>query len=481
MVTIAKCVDHNRDLELICCECLVLVCSFCVPHHQGHPFVEASDQIDYFQNQLDKTNAQISSKMDYSDTLAATIDGVSNLSKDLKDFIVELEEESKSPALKQKEKVDQQISLEFKKRDRLISLIQRYQPTIVDTHTTANPNIKTIQQPNQTIQLDEPLYKLVDNTSQIENIKKDIKSSFKLEFIPSKRQKQQLQQQLNQIHYILSMDRAGSPTIITLPNSIDIKAKNEEIFTMQSLDVKAPRWSYTSIIAVGDYIYNFGGIGMFAKSNRYQRFNLVSMTIDIDEEMTGLSPVSFLSTCYDGNSYIYILDSYMNTEETNIIRYNIHSLQFERFTTTMCKGDVDLSFFYSGDLFSFGSTSGSLLRFNVETKKTTVVPVESSKIITYSNSSACCHDGKGGIYALKEKKFFYINVDTCEIKKLDYTFLKTNARLQYHRVSETEAYIYCLQGAAKSFVYSVANNQWKQILSGDTKDRLICASIIYNR
>ncbi|EFA77866.1 hypothetical protein PPL_09366 [Heterostelium album PN500] len=309
-------------------------------------------------------------------------------------------------------------------------------------------------------------YQLIINNEQINQIKNQIQSSFKLISNPS-------QQNQNKQSYIFSTDRKNKISIINITDRNNIYFEQQDI----DLGMEMNRYStaFNSIVKAGDFIYLFGG--NTASCNKFIRYSINTKTVVINE-MKGVDPCQYLSACYDGQDHIYLFDGNGKPKPV-IYRYNIHDSTFERYSTI----EIDTNyhhptFLYKDYIYSFAPFTKKILKFDIHTKKTIELPIEVSKI---SYPSAACTDGNGNIYIYSKTELQRINIETNEIKSLDNSKININNdyNLIFLKSNDGQSYIYSVQGKDRNFVFSLGNNKWESILQNDQSDRSSCANIFY--
>ncbi|EFA86514.1 hypothetical protein PPL_00309 [Heterostelium album PN500] len=265
-------------------------------------------------------------------------------------------------------------------------------------------------------------------------------------------------------NYIFSVDRSNRLSLISIPTG------NNQVHKIHSIrgDIN-DAWSYNSTVCVGKYIYSFGGAGLLS-SNKYQRFSLESMSIDISGTMTSIKPTTFISACYDGNKYIYLLDGF-GKENTEVYRYDIETMKFECYSTLFLYGGChELSFFYQNQMYTVQTTG--IRKIDPFTKSCIELPrLDNTQFTKYISmeSTAVCEDGKGNIYTHSGSKFIVLNLNTNEIREL--TPAKDLLMVDHRMIYTSNNYIYVLQGLFFNYRYSIDNDKWESILQDDKSER----------
>ncbi|EFA77889.1 hypothetical protein PPL_09389 [Heterostelium album PN500] len=177
-------------------------------------------------------------------------------------------------------------------------------------------------------------YRFIVHNEQVDQIKNQIRSSFKLTSIQSHKQS-----------YIFSTDRNNKISIINITDRNNIHFEEQDI--IMAMEISYP--PYNSIVKVGDFIYLFGGTLM--NCNTYIRYSINTKTVVI-EEMKGVDACQYLSACYDGQDHIYLFDGSAK-HKTDIYRYNINNSTFERYSTIEIDTNYHhLTFLFKGYIYS---------------------------------------------------------------------------------------------------------------------------------
>ncbi|EFA74807.1 hypothetical protein PPL_11840 [Heterostelium album PN500] len=327
------------------------------------------------------------------------------------------------------------------------------------------------------------IYSLRVKREAIDSIKSVLKSSLVLQ-VHVKRPVDETNKR-----YIFSTDHTKNVNRVAL---IDITSAQTTQYTIEYLkDVEMEDWwSFNSAVRVGDYVYRFGG--GFVRSNRYQRFSLLTRSFDLDEPMGDAETSSYVSVCYDGHDHIYLLDGSFR-DSTQVTRYTVSTKQFEKCTVIPNTQFHHFSFYYNGLIYSvipnqkLVMTIDPTTNFQVWRHTLNVAPY-------FSKNHAYCTDGKGGLYMLSDLQFFYVNLVTKQTRKLqactirekqnifnklagNKTNVSANNQLLYSEGSNG-VLIYLLQGMENNYVYSVRNDTWISILNDDKSNREYCASVM---
>ncbi|EFA77746.1 hypothetical protein PPL_09403 [Heterostelium album PN500] len=320
---------------------------------------------------------------------------------------------------------------------------------------------------------EKTLFRFIINNQLINTVKNDINQSVKLSLID----RALFAQQQSMVTYLFSTDNECKISLIPIANFINGNIPFDSLKIEQVPIKSEDRWSFNSVIAIGDHIYKFGG-GL-RRSNRYQRFSISSRLIDIDAEMTGVGECNCISVCYDSKDYIYLLDGNIKSN-TIISRYHIRTHKFEKYATINNTSYHHLSFFYRGHLYSVIPIQKRIIKFDPVNFTTVNLAIDLLQHVP--NARISCFDGKGNIYIQSSTNFIRINIETAHVKMLSATKnISANNQLIYHQAGPNENNIYSLQGKDHNFVYSIETNKWNQILKDDQSDRSFCGSTIITK
>ncbi|EFA78832.1 hypothetical protein PPL_08296 [Heterostelium album PN500] len=352
----------------------------------------------------------------------------------------------------------------------------RYSINKIDDHSLLNVILEhnnTLKSNNHNnIKHNQPQqYQLITNDQQLNQIKSQLQSTFKLV------SQQQQQQQPKKQSYILSTDTTGKISVI------DITDHNNIHFTQQDIPTFNSTLYYYCCTIVGNHFYKFGSTGM-GRVLKYFRYSIDNQTFD-EIKMKGIEGCCAVSVCYDGKDHIYLMDGF-NKPILHIYRFNINSSTFEEYSTANISSQYyhHLTFHFNNCIYSFIPDAKKIVKFDIKTKKTVEfdLPIESQ----YLQQRAACTDGKGYLFFLSDTRFQQINIETNEITNLDRSTavianMKMNCHnLIYHQSNDQKRYIYSLQGKDKNFRYSFEHNKWESILQNDQSNRIHCANTLFH-
>ncbi|EFA79663.1 hypothetical protein PPL_07522 [Heterostelium album PN500] len=304
-------------------------------------------------------------------------------------------------------------------------------------------------------------YRLIVNNEQINQIKNQIQTSFKLS---SNQDKQS---------YIFSTDMDNKISILNITD------RNNIHFQQHDIDMKMydSFTAYNSIVKVGDFIYIFGG-GQNKKHNQFLKYSINTQEVVINE-MKGIDACQYLSACYDGQDHIYLFDGY-NKPKTDIYRYNINNSSFKRYSTIEINSNYhQFTFLFKGYIYTFTPELKKIFKFDFKRKEIVKLPIT----IPQNNSArAVCTDGNGNIYTQSDLGLHRINIETNQINLINITRIKfyNNHNMIYHQSDDGQNYIYSIEGDDRNFIFSFENNKWESILY-DESDRTLCANILYQQ
>ncbi|EFA75885.1 hypothetical protein PPL_10457 [Heterostelium album PN500] len=306
-------------------------------------------------------------------------------------------------------------------------------------------------------------YQLIVDNDQINKIKNQFQSSFKLKS--------------NQSHiiqpkqsYIFSTDKNNKISIINITD------RNNIHFEQQiKMEMKSSFAVFNSIVKVKDFIYIFGGAN-FGYS-KFIKYSINTKTLVINE-MKGVDHCQFLSACYDGQDHIYLLDG-VNKFITEIYRYEINNSAFEKYSTMVATSHQILTFIFKDYIYTVSGGTKKILMFDIR-KKTAV---ELQLRIPGNNVLAACTDGGGNIFMVSELGLQRINIETHEIKLFDNSIIGSHSYhdLVYHQSNDGQSFIYSIQGKRGNLMFSLENKKWESILQDDQCVRTDCATLFFQQ
>ncbi|EFA78315.1 myotubularin-related protein [Heterostelium album PN500] len=212
---------------------------------------------------------------------------------------------------------------------------------------------------------------------------------------------------VEEFDYIFSVAEDGHCSIFDLQKmTIDIiPAVTVTKYTLQSV-----------ICARDNSVYIFDG-----HPNRYYRFNMTTQRIDKSEPITGISWAYSITTCYDGDKYIYLTGGQSTSSNiSRVDRFNIETQQFEKLGSTGSKNFHALSFYHNDQVYIVANRDGkehllSLIAFNVKTHAVSIIIQD----MGFHISTDCiCFDGKELIYFVDYYNNFYCTSIVTKMKKL---------------------------------------------------------------
>ncbi|EFA79616.1 hypothetical protein PPL_07475 [Heterostelium album PN500] len=447
------CEIHKMSQEFICYDCNVLACSVCSLKHGRHSYDHIynikSKIKDYYnkddsvaptddneinnsnnnniigfkdiENSIQTTFNSLTLKVAEYEQLQQTEQEVSNKFKELHEFLIVEEYRLRKPIIESKQQLEQQIDKQIKimkslniptthtlfyfddQLDSKVNNNDHDHSLLNGTYLNINKTIK-INNNDDNQQTKPQQYQLIVNNEQINQIKNQIQSSFKLKSNHSNIQPKHKQS------YIFSTDMDNKISIINITNRDNIHF--EQGINMEMIyDSQA---AFNSTVKVGDFIYIFGGGRNNNKHNKFIKYSINTKAFVVNE-MKGVDPCKYLSACYDGQDHIYLFDGNTKTN-TDIYRFNINDSTFERYTTIEIKTEYhQLTFLFKDYIYTFTPNICKLFKFDMKSKTMVELPYK----IPDNSSRAACTDGNGNIYILSVLGLQRFKVETNEIKLLD--------------------------------------------------------------
>ncbi|EFA78759.1 hypothetical protein PPL_08220 [Heterostelium album PN500] len=231
--------------------------------------------------------------------------------------------------------------------------------------------------------------------------------------------------------------------------------------TIEELNIKNCFFaSYESMILVGDYIYIIGG---WHNRKKWYKFSIQSKSIEYTGDIEGIEIGDYVSICYDGKDYIYLVNGYESTsynieDRLNIDRFNINTMIFERYhqLSNHYKRQISTMIF-NNNLYSLAFNNKRML-FKLDLTSQTVTDIEID-----INTRTACYDDKGNFYihSKHNNRFIRFNVETNQTTNLiSLPEKEGDVFLMYHRMSPTSNYIYSFGGVDYgNFRYSIETDQ----------------------
>ncbi|EFA79579.1 hypothetical protein PPL_07630 [Heterostelium album PN500] len=298
-------------------------------------------------------------------------------------------------------------------------------------------------------------YQLTTNHHQLDQFKNQFQIIFKLKSLTHP----------NKPSFIFSTDTNHKLSIINITDRNNIHFD----YVIDIPEIEEAFLYYTAV-TVNENVYRFRGNNKPIKS--ILKYSTTTKAF-IPFQIKGIEVCGDPSVCYDDKDHIYLIYSITNStkdkDNSLIYRFNIHTLQFERYSTILkCVAHHHFIFHFKNCIYSVIPDAKKIIKFDIDTKITIDLPINLPK---YPKRAACT-DGKGNIYILSENRFERINIERYEVKQLDRSFFGIlSHRLVYHQANDNESYIYSLQGKNSNFMYSVELNKWEPILHNDQSSR----------
>ncbi|GAM18952.1 hypothetical protein SAMD00019534_021270 [Acytostelium subglobosum LB1] len=229
-----------------------------------------------------------------------------------------------------------------------------------------------------------------------------------------------------------------------------------------------------SVVAAGSNVYVFGGVDL----DTYGCLSLDDLKWQTPLPITTGEGGSGISTCFDGQKYIYLIGGSHNKNNlSRIDRFNVHSKKFRR-VGDIGQGRVgSLSFFHKDQVYIVGglrrqSDWRSILAFNTKTLKVSTF-MEDVGFKDWIVGS--CFDGTDLIYILdKAKNLFSISISTKHRKLLAVAPFQSDAIcsvvfVQNTQSAECKGLLYFLFGSKiGNQYYNVGNDSWAKADDNDT-------------
>ncbi|GAM26903.1 hypothetical protein SAMD00019534_100780 [Acytostelium subglobosum LB1] len=229
----------------------------------------------------------------------------------------------------------------------------------------------------------------------------------------------------------------------------------------------------------------FGGSSSPLTYSRYSLADRQWYTADIVGVIGGRS----MSTCYDGDKYIYLMGGIDNIKEWYSDRvdcYDIECQQFKHIGTLPYKlsnpsvayNKSTQSIIVVGKMDSVGNRYQEVLSFNLNTLKTSVI----IKDLKLNSMSVCAIDGHdGNVYVLNshDHTFKRYNLST---KRLTNLSTPPSSMASYYSTVLNDRLFNSLifiHFTTQSMRYSIKDDQWIQSSQAFTQsDDIVCACIL---
>ncbi|GAM20119.1 hypothetical protein SAMD00019534_032940 [Acytostelium subglobosum LB1] len=212
---------------------------------------------------------------------------------------------------------------------------------------------------------------------------------------------------------------------------------------------------YATVYASNN-VYVFGGT---ESPNTYSRLYLPELRWYNDLPITSIDGGQSISTCYDGDRHIYLVGGIINGYRSNRVdRFNIVTQQFSHVGSLPTPLNSAGVFFHSGKLYVIGgyhtndTQLGTILSFDVTTPHCDIHTYG----LNVGQSISHFFDGKD-IYLLSTNGFFRVNLASKEVKGL--TQPKST---DYHKLF-FDGKIRLLVGIGNNMEYSKESDNWKQL------------------
>ncbi|GAM25873.1 hypothetical protein SAMD00019534_090480 [Acytostelium subglobosum LB1] len=224
-----------------------------------------------------------------------------------------------------------------------------------------------------------------------------------------------------------------------------------------------PENSYHSSVYARGSIYSFGGLFL---PNVYTRYSLAEKKL-YQSYIVGANGGFFISVCFDGEKYIYLVGGADLDNEQNIVlsfdrvdRFNIETEQFQHVEQHLNFGPMAYSttFFHNNLLYIVNGYDIS--SFNVQTRVHTKITTHEVKHHTHS-----CYDGIDNVYTLSKSQFTRYTLSTKRRSQLRRSPINLE-HLMF--VYDGTGGILIIGGTGKNHRYSFQDNTWTLLNDNDT-------------
>ncbi|GAM19781.1 hypothetical protein SAMD00019534_029560 [Acytostelium subglobosum LB1] len=279
----------------------------------------------------------------------------------------------------------------------ILSMIQRVQQSMTNEHEVIKP------------------LKVNIKTAQIDDIKKQIQTSF----------------------VIIDQETYGPGIIITHSGiTISMLALKDNKWTSIKEKWSDRKCAFSSSVYARGHVYVFGGT-----------------------EAPSIKGGAYISTCYDGGKYIYLIGG---TDDTN--RVDCLNIETQAFSN-VGKLPVEMTSYPASvyhDHIIYVLDATNLYMFNVISKNYIKITNEHLK---KGPNYSICFDGVDTLYILNSKVFFSWSIST----KLSYQLSSPTTVYEYARIvyNPSNHNIIVLGGKNKNFSYSIKDNNWSPLNDDD--------------
>ncbi|GAM25943.1 hypothetical protein SAMD00019534_091180 [Acytostelium subglobosum LB1] len=153
--------------------------------------------------------------------------------------------------------------------------------------------------------------------------------------------------------------------------------------------------------AIDENVYIFGGED---RSVTYSRFSMSKQRVDFTGDIGTGQGGSFISTCYDGENYIYLVGGHFRYESlTRIDRFDIRTGECQRIGCLGLSKDMlyyFYSFIYKDVLYAVTYNRNLVITFNLTTMERRQATPDYADGI-FKNIWAMCYDDANHLYILK--------------------------------------------------------------------------------
>ncbi|GAM25415.1 hypothetical protein SAMD00019534_085900 [Acytostelium subglobosum LB1] len=241
---------------------------------------------------------------------------------------------------------------------------------------------------------------------------------------------------------------------------------------IKDMPERPARQSYLTSVYVRGNFYTFGSV---VEPNVYTRYSLAEKKL-YRAEIAGVCGGVFISVCFDGDRYIYLVggvDTDMGNIKINAVydrvdRFNIDTQQFEHVGKLSTPVMMANTFFHKGMVYViYGAV---IFSFDIQTLTTQVLRSTPTTITTI----ASCFDGNDNVYILSSEKFIRFTLST----KTEVQLTMSPIFVQLHGLiyDGSHGSLIYLGGVGKNHQYSIQDNKWSLLNDNDhVGDRAIWA------
>ncbi|GAM20136.1 hypothetical protein SAMD00019534_033110 [Acytostelium subglobosum LB1] len=222
---------------------------------------------------------------------------------------------------------------------------------------------------------------------------------------------------------------------------------------------KAREGTPTSAVYARDNVYLFGGKDA---SNSYSRFNLPEREWYQNTPFTeGTAGGNYLSACFDGHRYIYLVGGFSNDQFTDHIdRFDIYTQKFSPVSSLPAKVIASVVFFLDSKLYIVGG----LYARDAQHQAIQVFDLATGQLSTHcdaleiSEYLSSCFDGTDLVYVLSKSAFIRVSLATKE-----QTRLAQPSKGGRHRLFYDNGRILLLLGKGHNMEYNKDSDNWTNL------------------